>query len=64
MKKAIEAGLIKGTIRLYGTPAEETGIGKVYMLRDGLFNDLDVILTGTPPTAPPRPTSTARPSSR
>jgi aminobenzoyl-glutamate utilization protein B len=35
-----EAGLA-GTIRLYGTPAEETGIGKVYMARDGLFDDLD-----------------------
>ena len=30
-----------GTIRLYGTPAEETGIGKVYMARAGLFDDLD-----------------------
>jgi aminobenzoyl-glutamate utilization protein B len=34
------AGL-PGTIRLYGTPAEETGIGKVYMARAGLFDDLD-----------------------
>ena len=30
-----------GTIRLYGTPAEETGVGKVYMARAGLFDDLD-----------------------
>ena len=30
-----------GTIRLYGTPAEEGGSGKVYMVRDGLFNDVD-----------------------
>ena len=35
---------IPGTIRLYGTPAEETGIGKVYMARAGLFDDLDVAL--------------------
>ncbi len=34
----------QGTIKLYGTPAEETGIGKVYMLRDGYFKDDDVIL--------------------
>ncbi len=35
---------LAGTIRLYGTPAEETGIGKVYMARAGLFDDLDVAL--------------------
>jgi aminobenzoyl-glutamate utilization protein B len=35
---------IPGTIRLYGTPAEETGIGKVYMAREGLFDDLDAAL--------------------
>jgi aminobenzoyl-glutamate utilization protein B len=33
-----------GTIRLYGTPAEEGGSGKVYMVRDGLFSDVDVVL--------------------
>ncbi|MEM1397113.1 MAG: amidohydrolase [Pseudomonadota bacterium] len=31
-----------GTIRLYGTPAEEGGSGKVYMVRAGLFDDVDV----------------------
>lgn len=34
----------KGTIRFYGTPAEEGGSGKVYMVRAGLFNDVDVVL--------------------
>lgn len=34
----------KGTIRLYGTPAEEGGSGKVYMVRAGLFSDVDVVL--------------------
>lgn len=33
-----------GTIRLYGTPAEEGGSGKVYMVRDGLFKDVDIVL--------------------
>ena len=33
-----------GTIRLYGCPAEENGDGKVYMVREGLFNDVDVVL--------------------
>ncbi len=33
-----------GTIRYYGTPAEEGGSGKVYMVREGLFDDVDVVL--------------------
>lgn len=34
----------KGTIRLYGTPAEEGGSGKVYIARDGFFDDVDIVL--------------------
>ena len=33
-----------GTIRLYGTPAEEGGSGKVYMVREGLFRDVDAVI--------------------
>lgn len=33
-----------GTVRLYGTPAEEGGAGKVYMVREGLFEDVDAVL--------------------
>jgi aminobenzoyl-glutamate utilization protein B len=33
-----------GTIRLYGTPAEEGGSGKVYMAREGLFDDVDTVI--------------------
>lgn len=33
-----------GTIRFYGTPAEEGGAGKVYMVRAGIFDDVDVVL--------------------
>jgi aminobenzoyl-glutamate utilization protein B len=33
-----------GTIRVYGTPAEEGGSGKVYMVREGLFNDVDAVM--------------------
>lgn len=33
-----------GTIQLYGTPAEEGGAGKVYMVRAGLFDDVDAVL--------------------
>lgn len=37
-----------GTIRYYGTPAEEGGSGKVYMVRAGLFNDIDAIISWHP----------------
>ena len=33
-----------GTVRVYGTPAEEGGAGKVYMVRAGLMNDVDAML--------------------
>ena len=48
IKELIEAGKIKGTIRFYGTPAEEDVGGKIYMARAGLFNDLDVCLDWHP----------------
>lgn len=34
----------KGTIKVYGCPAEEGGSGKVYMVRAGLFNGVDAML--------------------
>ncbi len=37
-----------GTLRYYGTPAEEGGSGKVYMIRAGLFNDVDVAVSWHP----------------
>lgn len=40
----IKAGSLKGTLRFYGCPAEEGGIGKVFMVREGLFRDCDVVL--------------------
>jgi aminobenzoyl-glutamate utilization protein B len=45
IKQALAAGTIKGTVKLFGTPAEETGIGKTYMLREGAFKDVDTILS-------------------
>ena len=44
IKKLMTEGKLKGTIKVYGTPAEEGGDGKVYMVREGLFNDVDVVL--------------------
>ena len=37
-----------GTIRVYGTPAEEGGGGKIYMVRAGLFDGVDVVLDWHP----------------
>lgn len=48
IKEQIESGKLKGTVRFYGTPAEEAVGGKTYMVRDGLFNDLDVVLAWHP----------------
>lgn len=48
IKELIAAGKLKGTIRFYGTPAEEDLAGKVYMARAGVFNDLDVCLDWHP----------------
>jgi aminobenzoyl-glutamate utilization protein B len=37
-----------GTLKFFGTPAEEGGAGKVYMLRAGLFDDVDAVVTMHP----------------
>ena len=44
IKKLIEQKKISGTNRVYGCPAEEGGSGKVFMVRAGLFNDVDVAI--------------------
>ena len=44
VKEWLDANKIKGRIRFYGTPAEEGGSGKVYMVRGGLFDDVDIVL--------------------
>jgi aminobenzoyl-glutamate utilization protein B len=44
LKQLMVTGKIKGTIRLYGCPAEEGGSGKVYLVRDGYFKEVDVAL--------------------
>ena len=44
VKETLEQARLPGTIRFYGTPAEEGGDGKVYMARAGVFDDVDVVL--------------------
>ena len=46
VKEQIEAGEIEGTIRFYGTPAEEKFFGKLWMIRAGLFDDVDIMGRG------------------
>lgn len=48
IKDLMAAGQLTGTVRFYGTPAEEAVGGKVFMVREGLFKDLDVCLTWHP----------------
>ena len=40
----LESSGNSGTVKLFGTPAEEGGSGKVYMVRAGLFDDVDAVL--------------------
>ena len=47
-RKVMADRAIRGTVVLYGCPAEETVVGKVYMARDGAFSDLDVALSWHP----------------
>ncbi|QUL37476.1 amidohydrolase [Erythrobacter sp. JK5] len=44
VKRWLEATGTPGRIRLYGTPAEEGGSGKVYMTRAGMFDDVDIAI--------------------
>ncbi len=48
LRYELEEEQISGTIRYYGCPAEEGGSGKTYMVRAGLFDDVDVALTWHP----------------
>lgn len=48
IKDWLEATGTPGRVRLYGTPAEEGGSGKVYMARAGLFDDTDFVIDWHP----------------
>ena len=48
VKEEMQARGLKGTIRYYGTPAEEGGGGKIYMIHAGLFMDVDAVLSWHP----------------
>ncbi|MXO66410.1 amidohydrolase [Altericroceibacterium endophyticum] len=44
VKEWMKANNIKGEVRVYGTPAEEGGSGKAFMVRDGYFDDVDIAI--------------------
>src|SRR5688500_18847755 len=48
IKEAMAAGAFTGTIRFLGTPAEESIGGKIYMIREGVFKDVDAVLVWHP----------------
>lgn len=48
IKEQMEAGSLKGTVKFFGTPAEEKFFGKLFMARAGLFDDLDVCVDWHP----------------
>jgi aminobenzoyl-glutamate utilization protein B len=48
LKEWVDANNIQATIKIFGTPAEEGGAGKVYMVRAGLFNGVDAVINWHP----------------
>ncbi len=44
VRKSMEMNKIMGTIKFFGSPAEETLISRPYMVRDGLFEGVDVVI--------------------
>jgi aminobenzoyl-glutamate utilization protein B len=45
VKEWMSAHKRSGTVKFFGTPAEEGGSGKVYMIRAGLFDDVDAVVS-------------------
>ena len=50
LKILMEENNLKGTLKLFGTPAEETVVGKVYMAKTGVFNGLNAVIDWHPST--------------
>lgn len=48
IKERIESGKIKGTVKFFGTPSEEKFFGKIWMVREGLWDDVDVNVSWHP----------------
>ena len=48
IKELIKKGALKGTVKYFGTPAEEKFFGKLWMIREGVFDNLDVVMDWHP----------------
>ena len=48
IKELIEKGALTGTVKFFGTPAEEKFFGKLWMIREGIFDDSDIIMDWHP----------------
>ena len=48
IKELIEKGDLQGTVKFFGTPAEEKFFGKLWMIRDGVFDDVDICMDWHP----------------
>jgi len=48
IKEQIEAGKLQGTVKFLGTPAEEKFFAKVWMVKEGLWDDVDVNVSWHP----------------
>lgn len=44
IKRSLEENRIQGTIKFFGSPAEETVISRPYMVKAGLFKDVDAVI--------------------
>jgi aminobenzoyl-glutamate utilization protein B len=44
VKRSMQESRLSGTIKFFGSPAEETIISRPYMVREGLFNDVDAVI--------------------
>jgi len=50
LREVMEKNNISGTIKVFGTPAEEICVGKPFMAKEGLFDGLDYVLDWHPST--------------
>ncbi len=48
LKAVMEKNNVKGTLKLFGCPAEETVVGKVFMAKNGIFDGLDAVIEWHP----------------
>ncbi|WP_299208330.1 amidohydrolase [uncultured Dokdonia sp.] len=51
IKELIEAGKIKGTVKFMGTPSEEKFFGKIWMVREGVWDGVDANVSWHPSAA-------------